>query len=111
MGWNMQPQGHVQFLTRLIDYEQNPQAVLEAPRWRIAMDEPAILLEKGTRPELLAGLGTRGHRIIDIEPTFSSASTPFGSELCFGAAHMILKLEHGYIAAADPRRDGQAVGF
>jgi gamma-glutamyltranspeptidase / glutathione hydrolase len=111
MGWNMQPQGHVQFLTRLVDYGQNPQAALEAPRWRIAMDEPAIVLEKGNSADLQAGLEKRGHRIIQIEPTFSSASTPFGSELCFGAAHMILKLEHGYIAASDPRRDGQAVGF
>jgi gamma-glutamyltranspeptidase / glutathione hydrolase len=111
MGWNMQPQAHVQFLTRLVDYGQNPQAALEAPRWRLAMDEAAILLEEGTRAEVRAALESRGHRIIDVEPTFQNASTPFGSQLSFGAAQMIFVIEDGYIAASDPRRDGQAVGF
>ncbi len=111
MGWNMQPQGHVQFLTRLVDYEQNPQATLEAPRWRVAMDEPAILLEEGTDPGVMRELESRGHRIIQIEPTFGAASTPFGSMLSFGAAQMIYRLDDGYIGASDPRRDGQAVGF
>jgi gamma-glutamyltranspeptidase/glutathione hydrolase len=111
MGWNMQPQGHVQFLTRLVDYKQNPQAALEAPRWRVAMDEPAILFEEGTDPSILRELESRGHRIIQIEPTFGAASTPFGNMLSFGAAQMIYKLDDGYIAASDPRRDGQAVGF
>jgi gamma-glutamyltranspeptidase/glutathione hydrolase len=111
MGWNMQPQAHVQFLTRLVDYGQNPQAALESPRWRLAMDEAAILLEEETRAEVHAGLESRGHRIIEIEPTFPQATTPFGSQLSFGAAQMIFALEDGYIAASDPRRDGQAVGF
>jgi len=111
MGWNMQPQGHVQFLTRLVDYHENPQAALEGRRWRVAMDEPAILLEEGTTPDVVSGLASRGHRIIHIEPTFGAASTPFGNQLSFGAAQMIYVLDDGYIAASDPRRDGQAVGF
>ncbi|MGH6671014.1 MAG: gamma-glutamyltransferase family protein [Xanthobacteraceae bacterium] len=111
MGWNMQPQGHVQFLTRLIDYSENPQATLEGRRWRIAMDEPAILLEEGTPSEVASGLASRGHKIIHVEPTFGAASTPFGNQLSFGAAQMIYVLDHGYIAASDPRRDGQSVGF
>src|SRR5215470_9554992 len=98
-GWNMQPQAHVQFLTRLVDYGQNPQAALEGPRWRLAMDEAAILLEDGTRAEVRATLESRGHRVIEIEPTFQVASTPFGSQLSFGAAQMIFALEDGYIAA------------
>jgi gamma-glutamyltranspeptidase / glutathione hydrolase len=111
MGWNMQPQAHVQFMTRLIDYGQNPQAAIEAPRWRIAMDEPAILLEQGTPAETADALERRGHRIIQIEPTFGAASTPFGSQLSFGAAQLVFVLDEGYIAASEPRRDGQAVGF
>jgi gamma-glutamyltranspeptidase / glutathione hydrolase len=111
MGWNMQPQGHVQFMTRLVDYGQNPQAALEGLRWRVAMDEAAILLEEGTHADVRAELQRRGHRITEIEPTFGAASTPFGNQLSFGAAQMIFVLEHGYIAASEPRRDGQAVGF
>ena len=33
MGGNMQAQGHVQMVTRLVDYNQNPQACSDAPRW------------------------------------------------------------------------------
>ena len=29
----------------------------------------------------------------------------------FGGAQIIYKLEDGYLAASDPRKDGQAVGF
>jgi gamma-glutamyltranspeptidase/glutathione hydrolase len=111
MGWNMQPQGHVQFLTRLVDYGQNPQVTLEAARWRLAMNEPAILLEQGTPLATLGELENLGHQIIELEPSFAAASTPFGSMLQFGAAQMISKIEGGYIAASDPRRDGQSVGF
>jgi gamma-glutamyltranspeptidase / glutathione hydrolase len=109
-GWTMQPQAHVQFLTRLLDYGQNPQTILDAPRWRIALEEPAILLEPGVKPETHEELTRRGHEIVKTEK-FSLASTPFGSALMFGGAQMIYKLNGGYAGASDSRRDGQAVGF
>ena len=34
MGGNMQPQGHMQTVVRMLDYGQNPQAACDAPRWR-----------------------------------------------------------------------------
>ena len=36
MGGPMQPQGHAQMVIRLCDYDQNPQAASDAPRWRVA---------------------------------------------------------------------------
>ena len=35
MGGNMQPQGHVQTLVRMLDYGQQPQAACDAPRWKV----------------------------------------------------------------------------
>ena len=34
MGGNMQPQGHLQTLVRMLDHGQQPQAACDAPRWR-----------------------------------------------------------------------------
>jgi gamma-glutamyltranspeptidase/glutathione hydrolase len=36
MGGDMQPQGHLQTLVRMLDYQQHPQAACDAPRWRFA---------------------------------------------------------------------------
>jgi gamma-glutamyltranspeptidase/glutathione hydrolase len=109
-GWTMQPQANVQFMLRLIDYGQNPQVVLDAPRWRIALEEPAILLEPGLPSATREGLVKRGHKIVDIE-RFSLANTPYGSAMMFGDAQMVCKLDNGYVGASDSRRDGQAVGY
>jgi gamma-glutamyltranspeptidase / glutathione hydrolase len=35
MGANMQPQGHVQTLVRMLDHGQQPQAACDAPRWKL----------------------------------------------------------------------------
>jgi gamma-glutamyltranspeptidase / glutathione hydrolase len=109
MGWSMQPQAHVQFLVRAIDHGENPQAILDAPRWRIAFEEPAILLEPALQACAGAQLANLGHHIVKTEH-FLPAGTPFGSHLMFGGASMIACIDGGYVAAADPRRDGCAVG-
>lgn len=110
MGWSMQPQAHVQFAVRAIDYRQDPQAILHAPRWRVALAEPAILLEPGLKELVGTALAARGHQIVETEK-FLGASTPFGSHLMFGGANMVCRTEGGYIAACDPRRDGAPAGF
>ena len=33
------------------------------------------------------------------------------SYMDFGAGQFIVKIDGGYVAASDPRRDGQAAGF
>lgn len=100
MGADMQPQGHVQMVTRVVDYKQNPQAAADAPRWKIALDG-SLLLEAAVSESTARALAQRGHRV-HITP---SESTEFGS------AQLIYKLEDGYVAGSEPRRDGQAVGF
>ncbi|AWN34734.1 gamma-glutamyltransferase family protein [Methylobacterium radiodurans] len=102
MGGNMQPQGHVQTLVRMLDHHQNPQAACDAPRWRV--NEGLSINAESTMPaETVQALAERGHRIEVINDSYQD----------FGAGQFIWRMgdpaEDGYVAASDPRRDGQAV--
>ncbi|UCB50811.1 MAG: gamma-glutamyltransferase [Deltaproteobacteria bacterium] len=98
MGGLMQPQGHAQVMIRMLDYAQNPQAVVDAPRWRVFKDRE-VAFESGFKPEVLGDLRKRGHKI-------QSAAG-----VSFGGGQLIYKSTDGYCGASDPRKDGQAVGF
>ena len=100
MGADMQPQGHVQMVSRVIDHGQNPQAAADAPRWKIALNGD-LLLESRVDERVSARLSNLGHRV-NREPADSRK---------FGAAQLVYRLDDGYLAASEPRRDGQAVGF
>lgn len=99
MGAHMQPQGHVQMITRICDYGQNPQAACDAPRWHVAADG-TVQLEAGIAPAVAEGLRRRGHTVETDAP-----------EPLFGGGQLIWRLADGYAAASDRRKDGQAVGF
>jgi len=101
MGANMQPQGQVQLLVRMLDYGQNAQAASDAPRWKITESQQGLLVEPGFDPAVLAELASRGHQIQQA-PRDSTE---------FGAAQLIHRIKDGYVAASERRRDGQAVGF
>ncbi|MBC5783233.1 gamma-glutamyltransferase family protein [Ramlibacter sp. USB13] len=104
MGGNMQPQGHLQTLVRMIDYGQQPQAACDAPRWRFNAG-----LELNVEQQMDAGvvqdLVGRGHRIDVINDSYQD----------FGAGQFIWKMgdtkKEGYVIASDSRRDGLAAGF
>ncbi|HKP65370.1 MAG TPA: gamma-glutamyltransferase family protein [Casimicrobiaceae bacterium] len=100
MGGPIQPPGHVQTVVRMIDHAMNPQAALDAPRWKVNSGR-SIDLEASASRELRDGLIALGHQLESIPDSYMD----------FGAGQVILKAEHGYIAASDPRRDGQAAGF
>jgi gamma-glutamyltranspeptidase/glutathione hydrolase len=100
MGGSMQAQGHVQMMARLAAFGQNPQAMSDAPRFRVEHG-PVVNVEAHLPQDVVAALKAMGHRVA-VAPAQS---------LEFGSAQLIYKAEHGYIAASDSRRDGQAVGF
>lgn len=100
MGGNMQPQGHVQTLARMLAYAQQPQAACDAPRWKVHKGM-SVELEPGIAAGVAAELAARGHRIEAAPDTY----------LDFGSGQFIWKLEDGYVGASDARRDGHAVGF
>jgi len=99
MGGTMQPQGHAQVMVRIADYRQNPQAACDGPRfrWVQGMD---VSVEDNFPPAVVEDLRRRGHKIVTVDDYNQ-----------FGSGQMIWRLEDGYLAASDPRRDGQATGF
>ena len=104
MGANMQPQGHLQTLVRMLGHGQNPQAACDAPRWRFN-EGLEINVEAAMSPATVTGLQALGHRIEVIDDSYQD----------FGAGQFIWRLGdpavEGYVAASDPRRDGQAVAW
>jgi gamma-glutamyltranspeptidase/glutathione hydrolase len=103
MGGDMQPQGHMQTLVRMLDYHQQPQAACDAPRWRYFGG--IVNAEHGFDATTAQALRDLGHR---VEPFADSYQD-------YGAGQFIWRLGdpavEGYAAASDPRRDGQAAGF
>jgi len=105
MGGDMQPQGHLQTVVRMLDYGQQPQAACDAPRWKVNRDF-TVDIESTLDPKTTEGLQKLGH-------TLKSVDDPY---MDFGSGQFIWKLdrnepERGYVAASDSRRDGLAAGF
>jgi gamma-glutamyltranspeptidase/glutathione hydrolase len=104
MGGNMQPQGHLQTLVRMLVHGQNPQAACDAPRWKVDTGLK-IDCEHTMAPALIEGLRSLGHEL---------APTP-DSYMDFGSGQFIWRLsddpDDGYVAASDSRREGQAAGY
>jgi gamma-glutamyltranspeptidase/glutathione hydrolase len=98
MGGHFQPQGHVQMMIRIFEYNQNPQAAVDAPRWQVK-EGLNISVESGFNQQTIEGLKNLGHRVTKSH------------YIEFGGAQIIYKLDDGFLAASDPRKDGQAVGF
>lgn len=105
MGGDMQPQGHLQSIVRMLDYGQQPQAACDAPRWKVNRDF-TLDIESTFDRGVAHALEARGHRIKAIDDPYMD----------FGSGQYIWKLsdevpERGYVAASDSRRDGLAAGF
>jgi len=98
MGGAMQPQGHVQLLLDLLVFHMDPQAAADAARFR-HLDGMRVALEPPIADGVRRQLSAMGHEIEDL---------PAGSA---GGAQLIMKLERGWAAGSDPRKDGMAAGY
>lgn len=110
MGGAMQPQGHVQIVTNLIDFDLNLQEAGDAARWQhegsTDIDVPKmrdggrVLVESGIPEASVLGLRSRGHDV-------RSGNGGFGGY----QAIMWDKSNQTYIGASESRKDGQAAGW
>lgn len=98
MGGFMQPQGHVQAVVNMLDYNLNPQAALDAPRWR--WDEGLdIAVEESFDGPLMRQLIDRGHNV-------KREASGLGA---FGRGQIILRDKEGVLTAGtEPRADSAA---
>ena len=99
MGGTMQAQGHTQLMVRMGDYNQSPQAAIDGPRFRIVqgMEVNFELFPDAT----MRALAARGHKVVELQPGYMD----------FGCSQIIRRIDDGYVAASDARRDSLAVGF
>ncbi|MCU5773854.1 gamma-glutamyltransferase family protein [Erwiniaceae bacterium BAC15a-03b] len=102
MGGTMQAQGHLQLALRIMLHKQNPQAAIDAPRWRIIAGRE-VSVEASMDRNTLAALRAMGHKLVVEDPLQSYN---------FGGAQVIVRDPQGfYIAATESRKDGQALVF
>ena len=94
MGGFMQPQGHLQVIMNLIDFQMNPQAALDAPRfrWDQSLD---VSIEQSFPTHVEEELKKKGH-LVTIESRSSN----------FGRGQIILVKDNHYIAGTETRCDG-----
>jgi gamma-glutamyltranspeptidase/glutathione hydrolase len=98
MGGYMQPQGHVQVVSNLIDYDHSLQAALDAPRWRYR-ESGQLAVETRLPDHIQHGLLRRGHDLSVLPPVM------------FGGAQIARSADGVLSAATEPRKDGDAVGY
>ena len=92
MGGYMQPQGHLQVVTNMIDFHMNPQMALDAPRWQWNRDG-SLSIEKEAGEEIIAGLTARGHDVKVMD-----------SRTGFGRGEIIIRLENGVLVGGTESR-------
>ena len=99
MGAPMQPQGHLQVVCNLLDYKLNPQAALDAPRWRF-IEQDLVLLETTVPHNVLLDLVERGHNL-KLAPA-----------RMFGKGQIIMRQnDRVLVAASESRADGLALAI
>lgn len=111
MGGDMQPQGHVQILINLFDFDMGLQEAGDAPRVnhtgssdptgrRAAPDGGQVHFESGFAPETIGELKDRGHHI-------ASSGGEFGGYQAIWYDDQ----KEVYFGASESRKDGIALGY
>ena len=98
MGGFMQPQGHVQVISNVVDYDMPLQRALDEPRWRYR-ESGELGVEPHFDDDVVAKLVRKEHDVRTLSP------------VQFGGAQ-IVRNDGGVLSAAtEPRKDGNAQGY
>lgn len=114
MGGFMQPQGHLQILSNLVDMHFLPQQALDSPRFCIDVqqgvgvgaEDPGgeVLIEKGYPLDQVIALHEKGHHLRMVKGR---------GRFVFGGGQIIQRNPDTgiLIGGSDPRKDGCALGW
>ena len=98
MGGYMQPQGHVQVLSNIVDYGLPLQRALDEPRWRYR-ESGSVAVEGQFDGTTASKLARKEHDVSVLPPSQ------------FGGAQIVRNDSGVLSAATEPRKDGNATGF
>jgi gamma-glutamyltranspeptidase/glutathione hydrolase len=98
MGGYMQPQGHVQVLSNIVDYDLPLQTALDRPRFRYRENGQTGIEERLT-DTVPTKLTRKGHDVSVLPPVL------------FGGAQIVRNDDGTLSGATEPRKDGVAIGF
>ena len=102
MGGFQQPQGHLQVVMNMVDFDLKPQQSLDAPRFRVDLDSDYVWLEDQLHEKISKTLKNFGHPI-----KVMSEGMQFG-----GGQILERKFDSGLIiGGSDSRKDGCVVGW
>ena len=100
MGGEYQAMGHMQFLTRIFDYDMDVQEAQDAPRWMVDPYTGEVEIEAAVPDKVVNELREMGHQI-------ERAANPIG-----GSQAIVIDWESGVLSGgSDPRKDGCAIGY
>jgi gamma-glutamyltranspeptidase/glutathione hydrolase len=105
MGGFMQPQGHLQVISNMVDHGMDSQAALDALRFNIdVVGDGVVSVEEDMPESTVAELRRRGHRV-EVVSGYDRPGMGGGQIISRDA-------ETGVITAgSEPRKDGAAVGW
>jgi gamma-glutamyltranspeptidase len=108
MGGDVQPQVHVQIMTKILDYHLDPQKAVDAPRWII----PFSIYEKPSTIYLEPGIEERTPKAEKIARAKGLSLERFETLSSLTGHTQAIQFGDRYLeGAADPRGDGAAIGF
>ncbi len=108
MGGDIQPQVHVQLMTKILDFGMDPQVAIDSPRWIIPFtiyEKPSIVYFE---PESKIQSSKAKKIVRKLKLSFKEFDS-FSSST--GHAQAILFKNDYLSGGADPRGDGAVVGF